>query len=293
MAFFETPRFPTNVSLNASGGPGYSTDVVEVNSGYENRNANWAIGRCAYDVSHGAKTPALMATLNAFFRNCKGRAHGFRFKDWLDYQVTTADGIVGVGGIGNGTPGPYQLAKTYTMGANVEVRDIKKPVTVGFACQRNGGAVGIGAGAGQIAIDYTTGLVTFVADVSSGATGITVGATTQVTLTTNPGTLVAGEKLYLKNFAGADAALVNNLAHTINSVTGVGPFVFTLATNTAGKTITLSTGSGLKYPQASDVLTWSGEFDVPCRFDIDQMKVNGESYNIYTWGNIPVIEIRI
>ena len=140
-------------------------------------------------------------------------------------------------------------------------------------------------------MDYTTGIVTFVADAFSNASSITPGATTQVVLASNLG-LVAGKLLWLDNFAGADAALVNNKAHTINSIAGGGPYTFTLATDTSGKTITIGAGVGRKYPQASDALTWSGQFDVPCRFDTDQMQIGLEAYNRFDWDQIPVMEIR-
>lgn len=43
----------------------------------------------------------------------------------------------------------------------------------------------------------------------------------------------------------------------------------------------------------ADPTGWTGEFDVPVRFDTDSMKVAVENYNAYTWGQIPVVEIRI
>ncbi len=44
---------------------------------------------------------------------------------------------------------------------------------------------------------------------------------------------------------------------------------------------------------SGDVYTWSGEFDVPCRFDTDRMAVNIERYGAYEWGQIPIKEIII
>lgn len=291
MAFIETPRFPEAISRGASGGPGYQTDVVVVANGNEKRNINWPLGRARYDVSHGVRTQAQMDVLVAFFRSMKGRGHGFRFKDWSDFQCTAAQGVLGTG---NGTGGPtYQLGKVYAAGALNEIRSIQKPVAGQVAVQRNGSPVTIGSAAGNIGIDTTTGIVTFVADAQSAATSITVGATTTVVLSTNPGPIVAGQRLWLSGFGGAGAALVNNLAHTVNSVSGSGPFTFVLATNTAGATITLGSGLGRDFPQVADALTWSGQFDVPVRFDTDQMAVSIESFQLYAWGQIPLVEIRV
>jgi uncharacterized protein (TIGR02217 family) len=291
MAFIETPRFPDNISRGASGGPGYQTDVVVVASGHEKRNITWPLGRARYDVAHGIRTQAQMDVLVAFFRSVKGRGHGFRFKDWNDFTCPLSQGLLGTG---NGTGAPvYQLGKRYVAGALNEIRTISKPVAGQVAVQRNGSPVAVGAGAGQIAIDSTTGRITFVADASASASSITAGATTTVVLTSNPGTLIAGQLLYLSGFTGAGAALVNDRAHTVNSVSGTGPFTFVLATVTTGATITLGSGLGRRFPQVADALTWSGQFDVPVRFDIDQMAVSIEAFQLYTWGQIPLVEIRV
>jgi uncharacterized protein (TIGR02217 family) len=290
MAYLTTP-FPDRIAYGASGGPGYQTDVVVVSSGHEQRNITWSQARGKWDVSQGVKDGADMAALIAYFRACKGRAHTFPFRDYTDFQVTTAQGLLGTG---NGAGGPaYQLRKRYTAGGQTEDRVISKPDTVDFVVRRNGTPVTIGAAAGNIAVDYQTGIVTFVADAQSAATSITVGATTTVVLTTNPGTLITGQRLFLSGFTGAGAALVNNIAHTINSVSGTGPFTFVLATNTTGATITLGSGLGRDFPQVADALTWSGMFYVPCRFDIDQMQVSIESYQLYSWGQIPIVEVRV
>lgn len=290
MAYLTEP-FPDRIAYGATGGPGYQTEVVIVASGHEKRNATWAQARGRWDVSQGVKDEADMAALIAYFRACRGRTHTFPFRDYTDYETTTANGALGTG---NGTGGPaYQLQKVYTAGGQTERRPISKPDPVGIVVRRNGTPVTLGAAAGQIAIDYQTGIVTFVADAQANASSITVGATTTVVLASNPGTLVAGQRLFLSGFTGAGAALVNNVAHTINTVTGSGPFTFVLATNTAGATITLGSGLGRRFPQVADALTWSGKFWIPCRFDIDQMQVSIESYKLYSWGQIPIVEVRV
>lgn len=291
MSFYEV-QFPVGISYGAAGGPLYDTEVVTFVSGFEQRNINWSVARLKYDVSHNIKNQTALDQLIIFFRAMRGKAHGFRFKDWADYQVTLANGVLD-SGVGSGLP-TYQMGKNYTQsGANTELRAVKKPVTGTGALTRSAVAVTLGASPGNAAIDTTTGVVTFVADATSNASSITVGATTQVVLAANPGTLVAGQKLYLIAFTGADAALVNGLSHTINSVSGAGPFTFTLATVTTGKVITLGIGQGRKYPQAAEALLWSGEFDVPCRFDTDELKASIVVFQTYSWSGVPILEIRI
>lgn len=123
MAFVET-RFPTDIAYGSAGGPEYSTDVVIMQSGYEQRNSNWSQARIRYNVAYGVKTQAQLDALIAFFRARKGRADGFRFKDWTDYKI-----IGQPIGTGNGSATVFQLVKTYVSGAVTETRTITKPVS--------------------------------------------------------------------------------------------------------------------------------------------------------------------
>lgn len=277
MAFLETPRFSDRIARNMVGGPEFSTDVVALATGYESRNANWAQARRVYDAAIAARTLADFAEIEQHFHAVAGRAHGFRFRDWADFRATTAEGLlrplhgttqVGTAGFGYGVPS-YQLVKRYVRGALAHDRDIRKPVAGTVSGRRGGVAWVFGSGAGQVALDTTTGIVTFVADATRPVTGVTVGTTTQITLASALPGLVVGDRLYLTGLAGADAALLNNLSHPI---TGIATNVYTLATNTAGKSITSGTGTGYAYPQADEALDWSGEFDVPVRFDVDRLR---------------------
>ncbi|MDE3060450.1 MAG: DUF2460 domain-containing protein [Pseudomonadota bacterium] len=169
MAFVET-RFPTDIAYGSAGGPQYSTDIVITQSGYEQRNANWAQARAQYNVAHGIKTQAQLDALIAFFRARKGRADGFRFKDWTDYQAN-GQAI----GSGDGATVTFQLVKIYTSGSTSETRIISKPVagTVNIylnAVLQSGSAY---------TLDTTTGLVTF--NVAPGS-GMTVTADFQFDL---------------------------------------------------------------------------------------------------------------
>jgi len=151
MAFIEV-RFPTAIAYGSAGGPEYSTDIVITQSGYEQRNANWSQARARYNVAHGVKTQAQLDTLIAFFRARKGRADGFRFKDWTDYQVTAQ--LIATG---DGTTTVFQLVKSYLSGGVTESRIVSKPVSGTVNLYLNGT---LQAGSAYT-LDITTGLVTF------------------------------------------------------------------------------------------------------------------------------------
>ena len=290
MAFIESPRFPDKISYGATGGPGFVTNIIALESGFEQRNAVWSQARCEWDVSHAARHRDEMAELLSFFRIVGGRRDGFRFKDWSDFTAMVGEGKLTTG-YGDGTA-TYQMVKVYNAGATGVSRFIKKPISATIKITRNGSPVVMGAGAGQAAIDSTTGIVTFVADLSANASAVTVGSSTQVTLASSLGGLGNGGKVHLSGFTGVDAALLNNKTHHITGVTGSGPYVFTLAVNTVGKTITVGSGKGYKYPQPNETLEWAGEFDVPARFDTDKMDINIISANVQGWQAIPIVEIR-
>lgn len=272
------------VNYGAVGGPGFSTDIVVMAGGHESRNGNWELERGRWEAGGRRVTKAELDTLLAFFRARRGMLQGFRFKDWADWYAVDEPLTL------DGTPSA-QLVKTYGAGADAYVRPIKKPRS-GATFKRNGSAYATPV------VDTTTGVVTLAADATAAASSITPGATTEVVLASNPGGLLVGEKLYLSGFTGADAALVNDLAHTITAITGTGPYTFTLATDTTGKSITLGSGQGAKYPQPTETLTWSGEFDVPARFDIDRVRAEFRAYReadrqaLYDLDPLPIVELR-
>ena len=199
MAFHET-RFPIDISYGSSGGPGYSTDIVITQGGHEQRNINWQAARARYNVAHGVKAQAQLDALIAFFRARRGRAHGFRFKDWTDYEAV-GQSI----GVGNGATQDFQLVKNYISGSGSDTRDVVKPVN---------------------------------------------------------GTI----KIYL-------AGILQLTGYTVSTTTGVVHF-------------TVAPGGGV-------AITADFEFDVPARFDTDQLSATLENYGVRSWLDIPIVEVRV
>ncbi len=157
MSFAET-RFPEDIAFGSAGGPAYSTDVVITASGHEKRNSNWAAARARYNVAHGLKTQAQLDALVAFFRARKGRAQGFRFKDWTDYKAVNQPL-----GTGNGSTTQFQLVKIYSNGGASETRTITKPVSGTAKLYLNSVLQTSG-----ITVNTATGMVTFTSAPGSG-----------------------------------------------------------------------------------------------------------------------------
>lgn len=141
--------FPDAVARGATGGPGFSTNVVTLGSGAERRNIQWADARGEWNISTGIRTRAEMQAVIAHFYVVKGRGYSFRFKDWNDYQAAdvpmqaTDDETV------------WQLVKRYNVGGYEHVRTITKPVPGTVTIKVDGTPVA------PADIDHLTGRVTF------------------------------------------------------------------------------------------------------------------------------------
>jgi uncharacterized protein (TIGR02217 family) len=166
MAFHEV-RFPEAVSRGARGGPERRTQVVELASGAEERNASWASSRRRYDVAYGIRRADDLASVVAFFEARNGRLHGFRFKDWADYLSCLPSGTTSPLdqplGTGDGVTTIFPLRKRYDSGAQAWFRTITKPVSGSVRVARDGVELTTGW-----SVDSATGVVTFAAPPAAG-----------------------------------------------------------------------------------------------------------------------------
>ncbi|MFB9355101.1 DUF2460 domain-containing protein [Sneathiella chinensis] len=107
MTFHEI-RFPTRISYGAVGGPRFSTTVQILGSGHEQRNINWAEARREYSVDISPSRGQEWEAVLSFFHARRGRAYGFRLKDFADFQLEQ-----GVLGTGDGTTESFGIVKRY------------------------------------------------------------------------------------------------------------------------------------------------------------------------------------
>lgn len=169
-AIEENDRFPDDIAYGSSGGPGFLSEVVENDSGFETRFERWERAKCKFSVKEAVKTPDQYSRLLTYFWAMRGRLKGFRFKDWSDFtsapvqfQNNTPSATDQVIGTGDGTTAIFQLVKTYPEAGGV-VRTINKPVVgttliaLDDTIQSSGWSV-----------DTTTGLVTFDTPPADGA----------------------------------------------------------------------------------------------------------------------------
>lgn len=149
MDFFDE-QFPPCYSFGASGGPMFSTEATLATGGERFAIKNWTMPLHAWNISSGIKSQADFEVYREFFYNVAGQYSGFRFKDWLDFEVT-AQPAAQISG------GTFQLQRAYVRGVRTFLRTIYKPVsgTVSVVRTRAGVPAGISP-----SIDFTTGQFT-------------------------------------------------------------------------------------------------------------------------------------
>ena len=140
--------FPGSVGRGATGGPGFSTQIVTLASGAEQRNVNWSNSRGRWNISTGIRSRADMAAVIAHFHVVKGRAYSFRFKDWNDFDAAD-QAMMQI------TPTVWQIVKRYNRSFYEHVRTITKPVAGSVTVKIAGSPVT------PAAIDALTGRITF------------------------------------------------------------------------------------------------------------------------------------
>lgn len=206
---FDDIRFPTAISRGATGGPERRTEIVVLGSGAEERNSRWADSRRRYNAGFGIKSLNDIHEVVRFFEERRGRLHGFRWKDHLDFKSSAPQQVVSaldqVIGTGDGTTANFQLVKHYGTGIRDYTRTITKPASGTVVIAVNG------IESMDFATDTLTGVVTF-----------------------DPGSV----------------------------------------------------------PAPGTTVTAGFEFDVPARFDTDQLRINLAGFNAGDVPDIPVVEIR-
>ena len=134
ISFIDYPRFPDAVSYNCQESTNFSNTKTVVNSGFVKTNINWDAPLLDFTVSKGLQTPEQIKELRAFFIATFGGAIGFRFKNWLGYQVSKNEGSVNGGEELTKT---FQLCKKFVLnGSYTAHKAITKPVNASLYSAR-------------------------------------------------------------------------------------------------------------------------------------------------------------
>lgn len=278
-------RFPDDISYGSSGGPAYSTVVAETASGYESVVSNWSAPKHRYNVGYGLRKIEDIEAVIAFFHAVRGRAYGFRYKDWADYK-SCADAATPAAtdqsiGTGDGTTATFQLKKTYSYGGESYARTIKKPVA-------NTTLVSIqGVTDPRWTVSTVTGIVTFSADITKTINAITQAAAAKITFTASHG-LSVGHTIHISGVVGMTQINGKRAAVTgIDSATQV-----TVGINSTAYTAYSSAGTIHTIPQTGEDVRAGFEFDVPVRFETDLLNVSLDNLKVGA-ADVTLHEVRL
>jgi uncharacterized protein (TIGR02217 family) len=161
---FAEARFPTSVSYGSTGGPGFKTTIFTVDSGVANATAEWERLRARYSVEFDTTPEAEIEEVEAFFYSMRGKAVGFRFKDWNDYNIVNQNVV-----LGDGSSNHFQLFKRYRSGPTYFDRMIRKPVRGTVSSIYLDGVEQILNR--EFFMNYSTGVISFVVPPAAGAVG--------------------------------------------------------------------------------------------------------------------------
>lgn len=285
--------FNNIVMAGVSGGPQFSTTVVTVNGGFEQRNRNWTASRGQWQLGNRLFKDTELQIIIDFFNARGGKWQGFRFKDWSDFR-DMGRGILGTGSAIAKT-NVYQMNKKYQSGPDSYIRKIAKPIGSTVKVFKNSVEVVKGSAFGNWSIDQTTGLITFVVK-AHGITGISKSSQAVIT---SANTFQIGDKVYFDSIVGMTE--LNGLS---GNVIAAGASSYTVDVNTSTFSTYVSGGVATKYPfVGGEAVTWTGEFDVPVRFDTDKFEcqtddvtrdMQGNVTGVFSSvGSLPIVEIRI
>ena len=130
MVVFHDVRLSVDVERGAKGGPRFSTTIAELSSGREKRNINWSRPRLEWDIGYGIDDKSTHEQVLAFFYARNGRAYGFRFKDWTDYQIgTSSTDTPQEIATADGSTTSFQIVRRYTDSSYQYDRKITRPVS--------------------------------------------------------------------------------------------------------------------------------------------------------------------
>lgn len=254
-------EMPHCLAFGAVAENAWSTIVAENASGYEQRTQEWINWRCSYDLAIPPQLLDDFREVRAHWAMVRGRLNSFPMRDFTDFEIAVTEGVASYA-----SPGVMQLGKLYGTSPYQYRRKITRLVPGTFAPLRNGSPMTAGSGAGQYAINNDTGQILIQPDQTRSITSHVVGTTHRFNITDFSPAPSPGGTVFASGVSGTAASLLNGVPLT---VAAVGSGFITVTTNTAG--LTASGGTLARRADASEI-TYSAEFLVPVRYDVDTLQ---------------------
>ena len=84
---FHNIKFPDNICYDIVNSIIYDTNIIKSKNGREQRIINFSSGKNLYKLIYKFQNKNEIEKIVNIFNIVKGRANGFRFKDWFDYRI--------------------------------------------------------------------------------------------------------------------------------------------------------------------------------------------------------------
>jgi len=131
MAFIDE-RLPINIERGSDYGLGFKTTILELESGYEQRNKDWSIVKGKGDVGYSIGSSAGHKLVRDHHMVMNGKFNTFPFKDWFDYEIGDVDDALATKqliALGDDATTVFQAFKSYPFGtATPYSRPINLPI---------------------------------------------------------------------------------------------------------------------------------------------------------------------
>lgn len=108
---FVEERLELGILYGTEGGPAFRTTVVAAYNGNEQRNADWEYEGGSWVLGAHRVTRAQLDYVKTFFRARRGKAVGFRIKNYADYVLPKTPI-----GIGDGSTVAFQIVQVFDTG---------------------------------------------------------------------------------------------------------------------------------------------------------------------------------
>ena len=149
-----------------TGGPGFNTDIQQLRSGRESRNAEWSAVQHFYSINFQNILHTLYQPVKAMHMACRGRLHCFLYRDRSDDEAV--DEIFAIAEAGQDT---FQLSKIST----IDGISYSRRVTALYTADEDGDALDAdptitvdGTPTTAFTVDHDRGIVVFNSPMTGG-----------------------------------------------------------------------------------------------------------------------------
>lgn len=284
MAFLEHPHFPSDINYKLVREISYVNHIVQNQAGVEQVNTVTTQPKHRYDVRYAVKDKVAMHKLTQFFHAVRGRLHSFRFNDEFDYTSSNhPEKPISINdqelmGMVNGQNTRFQLVKRYQAGTLATLRTITKPII--STLQVSIGGIIINKAFYTVS---DSGVIEFTNNDQGDIQAI---SNTNPCKITTRNQLSTEQTVVLANIKGMP--LLNDKRYSVLSATTA-----TITLDVDARDLGEYQGGATfnTLPVSGEQVCAGFEFDVPVRFEQDNLSMRIDADNVYSVDSLALVEV--